>query len=1011
MKRTFTKQLLVITILLFVDMAKSQAQSVVIYDLTISDASKITSVTSSGGSLHVTFTNSSLTAVANSYTISVFKQLYPTSRFPHLRNIWRVKASNTLALINGLQSIDTWLFPDKRPAFDAVSCFIPSDWHRWSDDGYLGYINADKAWNYTHGDTSVIVGVVEAPDAGGVDTANPDLFRKFKRIDNPTGAGNHATHVTGLIAGRTNNDTVSYPAIGFDCRMLFVHNIPGSSSDDMHDLSLVDHLKVLNASWTDPGGYQVSTEDAYNEIYEEGTFTVAAAGDGLEKGDSAWFKLYPASYDNVFSVSGVGWKYTWGDISHKDWHAHVQSDTLWHCYQHNDAVDLLAPACEVGGLRPGAPWYVGGYAMDGTSFSAPLVSGTAALMLSDRSCLTPYQLEYWLKKCADSTPTNFTLTPQNAYWAGKLGSGGLDAGKVLDSLHRHLNHPDPNYNPCNELKTATLYIKGVEINSVCVPGYSSNSVQPTLNPIIENGYGNLTYRWEPLGNNTCTLDNYTSPIPHIISSTYIPGLGHMAQFRLTVKDQSEVPKVAKRFFYIRLRTDQEYDLAMRDSYMDMLTEPDSAEVYNSRDWHIWASPDLWARQIADNGTEPQNPEYTTAHPNEVYVRVRNVGCVPYTEGGTRFHVDSLQLYWTMASTGEIWARDWDGSSLISGTSGYVPTGGLIGAALGIPTLDPGQSVILSRPWTAPRPQDYYNSANADVCLLARITSRPISNPALEVDMAIPEIVGGNTSRNVRNNNNIVTRNLVVTNATGRRFSALHGLFLANTSPVSGEYDVQIIPERFINKHFSGDFSAVGYAVLRSPGLYSSWMASGGMGHGFTANDTDSSFTWAGSDELLLQSIPFDSGQKFMATLQFFLRDSISPMPFTYDIHVRQFEAGTSRDSAAIGDITYQLSVGQETDSTDQQQGQRAMQAVTGPAYTIYPNPATDQIFVQRGADAADKQATVRLLDMSGRLLRSKLMAGGDRLVSVDVKGVPRGEYLIQVNSADGKIQGYKVVLK
>lgn len=67
-------------------------------------------------------------------------------------------------------------------------------------------------------------------------------------------------------------------------------------------------------------------------------------------------------------------------------------------------------------------------AISGTSFSAPIVTGTVGLMFSVNYCLKPKEIETILKL----TATNIEDIPENLPYKGKLGGGSLNAFKAVE---------------------------------------------------------------------------------------------------------------------------------------------------------------------------------------------------------------------------------------------------------------------------------------------------------------------------------------------------------------------------------------------------------------------------------------------------------------------------------------------------------------------------------------------------------------------------------------------------
>jgi hypothetical protein len=372
-----------------------------------------------------------------------------------------------------------------------------------------------------------------------------------------------------------------------------------------------------------------------------------------------------------------------------------------------------------------------------------------------------------------------------------------------------------NYN-VNTQGTQTFNIVGVELNTICRPGLASNGVLPQLTPVLENGTPPYTYQWEALTGNTATLNANNIAKPTITASTGT----HLLFLYLTVRDNSTVQKVASKRIKIQLQTNAVYDLSGRDSYVDMLNEPNTQATVDPREWNIWQSPDIWNRRFQDGGTTHDNPEFFSANPNFIYTRVRNVGCADSPP-----NMD-LRLYWTKASTGEDWADDWTIADYTNPSGVAIPAGREITATpISIPTLAPGQSIIVSHPWYPIQPQQYDPTINSvDVCVLARIeesTTAPFG-------MAFPEVML--SKDNIRNNNNIITRNLVVSDVfPGNKPTPRHLVFVGNVENIAQTFDIVMQPIKNVHLHFAGNFAAVGKITLYLGSLFDVWQQSGGEG--------------------------------------------------------------------------------------------------------------------------------------------------------------------------------------
>jgi hypothetical protein len=186
------------------------------------------------------------------------------------------------------------------------------------------------------------------------------------------------------------------------------------------------------------------------------------------------------------------------------------------------------------------------------------------------------------------------------------------------------------------------------------------------------------------------------------------------------------------------------DLWMQDNEDDTGAEPDTSPHA------MCLSNDIWVRNGTDGLTNQDHQNPNSGVLNNVYVRVRNRGCpAAGSQSGT------LKLYWAKASSSLSWPAPWDGSVAVPALMG-----GLIGSQA--VTVAGGAQEILSFPWTPPDPSDYssFGADKAHFCLLARIETAA----AAPYGMTTPET--GNLSANVRNNNNIVWKNITIADTDG-----------------------------------------------------------------------------------------------------------------------------------------------------------------------------------------------------------------------------------------------------
>lgn len=188
----------------------------------------------------------------------------------------------------------------------------------------------------------------------------------------------------------------------------------------------VDHdAKVINMSFNFTT-YSAELKRAIDYADDHGVICVAAAGNtGLET------KVYPGAFKNVIDVASTDENDIQSSFSN------YGAPPVW----------LAAPGEAIVTTYP-----FGTYAASwGTSFSAPFVSGTAALMASTYSAQTSTQTSLSLGKlsisltlqCNLSAPSgqdqaaNALKNTENIS-APQLGYGRLDTYRALDAYHRNL---------------------------------------------------------------------------------------------------------------------------------------------------------------------------------------------------------------------------------------------------------------------------------------------------------------------------------------------------------------------------------------------------------------------------------------------------------------------------------------------------------------------------------------------------------------------------------------------
>ena len=646
------------------------------YSIAIRDTAHVPKMFYNYGQPWLYFTDPALDTTFGTFGVFSFGQAYPNARSSFLRDIYLLETDDT-TLAESFHQYDprAYYYVSERGIAEEPAG-LPNDYINATKGcpdtpRELELIGAPKAWQITEGNPNTIIGIVDVsfqpkhPDFA--DSAGSKFFLmrdSVKHRNVPSDKLDHGIRTAGIVAGGTNNGK-GLASIGWRCR-LDACSAPLTQSllEPARDMSRAG-VKVINFSWN-MTYRRLEDEAVVNEIYENGSSLICAAGNGRLQVQNYEYD-YPASYPNAISVTAVGsltklgqtlnipghpedgTKYSNEDVHERTVTGSAFDDSL-NSFAHNPLVDICAPGYGVNSLttydyaNPSA-----GYSIcklvEGTSFATPFVSGAVGLMQTVNKALSPYQREVILKK----TAKNIYGIGTNYRYIGRLGAGRLQVDSAL-LLARSFHADDP--------ATQTMYIDGVEFNHLCFDDTGSTP-KPKFSVRIVNGNGHYRYEWEPYGDNDVDLDDYSSATPTVTASS---GDFH---YMLRVFDSSTyggmmIPKAALKELRFTIRQSHGlynagHDLAMRDSYYDMLAEPNNQEDVDPNHWYVWSSPDLWNRKVADGIVEHEDPEYfsNVADSNFLYVRIRNVGC------GTTGPEAHVKLYWTLSATGEKWPGAWD----------------------------------------------------------------------------------------------------------------------------------------------------------------------------------------------------------------------------------------------------------------------------------------------------------------------------------------------------------------
>ncbi|MEK4503933.1 S8 family peptidase [Bacillus sp. FSL R12-0069] len=255
----------------------------------------------------------------------------------------------------------------------------------------------------------------------GIDPNHPDLKEKIIdpinfASDDPKDyidRNGHGTFVAGIAAAVTNNQT-GIASASYNTAYI----VPVKVTSDLGSVTSVDSLKgimyaieqkvdVINMSY---GGnpYSRNEQNALEMAWNQGIISIAAAGnDGHEQ------PIYPAAYNFVLGVSATD-----------------KTDRLASFSNWGSAVGITAPGTDILSTSPAdsvlfKPNYDASF---GTSFSAPFVSGVAAMLRAIKPSASNQEIIQAIQRSARSLDT------KDKKWDPFYGYGLLDLSAAVQEI-------------------------------------------------------------------------------------------------------------------------------------------------------------------------------------------------------------------------------------------------------------------------------------------------------------------------------------------------------------------------------------------------------------------------------------------------------------------------------------------------------------------------------------------------------------------------------------------------
>ncbi|MFF3371499.1 type VII secretion-associated serine protease mycosin [Streptomyces sp. NPDC002680] len=281
----------------------------------------------------------------------------------------------------------TAVLPAAGPAV-AAECAAPSVQTTAELPWSQARLDPQRAWTLTQGE-GVTVAIVDS----GVDGSVPQLAGNVLRGSDVVGGSGrgdtdcvgHGTFVAGIVAARSTAG-LRFAGVAPAATILPVRQT--TDGEDGTANGMADAIREAVDSGADVVNVSINSpvrsrglDAAVKYAVDKDVLIVASAGNEEQPGQRSSALSFPAAYPGVLAVAAVG-----------------RDDQPAAFSRSGEYVDIAAPGVDILSLGTGGP----GYRVDeGTSFAAPYVSGTAALVRARHPELTVQQVIHRLESTAD----------------------------------------------------------------------------------------------------------------------------------------------------------------------------------------------------------------------------------------------------------------------------------------------------------------------------------------------------------------------------------------------------------------------------------------------------------------------------------------------------------------------------------------------------------------------------------------------------------------------------------
>ncbi|SKB46411.1 S8 family serine peptidase [Daejeonella lutea] len=354
------------------------------------------------------------------------QQTYDPSSSIGLDRIYEFRFSGSNAIEKVINEIlENPIVEYAEPSYIYHTSYIPSDQFYNSSQNYLRQIKADLAWNVIRNSSGIIIAIVDSGSDLDHEDLRPNIILPGKDLvgasyttmiedndpDVKSDSTDHGVRVSGLASAVSDNG-IGISSVAFNARLLIVKAGADNNATAIYrgyegiKYAADNGANIINCSWGGPAGGAYG-QDVINYAIAKGCLVIAAAGN-----EGSIEPEYPAVYQGVMAVTSVD---------------NLDKKSSFSNYGSHVSISAPGETFSTGNRN--------NYTIArGTSFSVPLVSGTAALVKTRFPNFDMSQVKEQIRVTSDN------IDAGNLNFVGLIGKGRLNVFRAVTESPPSVRH-------------------------------------------------------------------------------------------------------------------------------------------------------------------------------------------------------------------------------------------------------------------------------------------------------------------------------------------------------------------------------------------------------------------------------------------------------------------------------------------------------------------------------------------------------------------------------------------